>query len=86
MTTTTIQVSRETRDQFAALAEERGPTVGQLVEALVAEQRTARVAADREVARWLTGVDIRDTEFDQAPDILGNIRRIAAGKARTTRR
>lgn len=49
---TTIQVPKETRDHLAQLAAERGMTIGQLVEALAADQPTAaqraeRLAADR---------------------------------------
>ncbi|MFE2738599.1 hypothetical protein [Streptomyces sp. NPDC059349] len=89
-TTTTIQVSREVRDHLAELAQERGLSLGQLVEALAAEQPTAaqraeRLAADREVVRRQIGIDLSDEEFDQAPDVLGNIYKIAAEKARTTR-
>ncbi len=62
-------------------------TLGQLVEQLASEQRTAeqiaeRVAADRQVVRDVIGLDISDEEFDKAPDVLGNIYRIAAEKAR----
>ncbi|MFD0034491.1 hypothetical protein ACFVJK_40995 [Streptomyces sp. NPDC127172] len=90
MATTTIQVSREVRDHLAELARERGLSLGQLVEALAAEQPTAaqrakRLAADREVVRRQIGIDLSDEEFDQAPDVLGNIYKIAAEKARTTR-
>ncbi|MDT0450845.1 hypothetical protein [Streptomyces hesseae] len=90
MAVTTIQVTRETRDHLAELAKERGMTLGQLVEALAAEQPTAaqraeRLAADREHARELIGIDISDEEFDEAPDILGNIYKIAAEKARAAR-
>ncbi|GGU78259.1 hypothetical protein GCM10010211_50290 [Streptomyces albospinus] len=90
MASTTIQVPRETRDQLAALAKERGVSIGQLVEALAAEQPTAaqraeRLAADRDVARRLIGVDIGDEEFEQAPDVLGNIYKVAAAKARAAR-
>lgn len=61
--------------------------LGQLVEQLAAEQRTAeqiaeRVAADRQVVRETIGVDISDEEFERAPDVLGNIYRIAAEKVR----
>ncbi|MFD9823914.1 hypothetical protein [Streptomyces violascens] len=90
MATTTIQVPRETRDHLAELARERGVSLGQLVEALAAEQPTAaqraeRLAADRETARQMLGVDLSDEDFDRAPDVLGNIYRIAAEKARTAR-
>ncbi|MFI6936507.1 hypothetical protein [Streptomyces sp. NPDC050287] len=87
---TTIQVSRQARDHLAQVAKERGMTLGQLVEQLASEQPTAaqiteRVAADRNVVRETIGVDISDVEFDQAPDILGNIYRIAAEKVRAAR-
>ncbi|MFD9225961.1 hypothetical protein ACFWDI_39515 [Streptomyces sp. NPDC060064] len=90
MASTTIQVPRETRDHLAELAKERGLSIGQLVEALAAEQPTAaqraeRLAADREAVRREIGIDISDEEFDQAPDVLGNIYKIAAEKARTAR-
>lgn len=65
-------------------------SIGQLVEALAAEQPTAaqraeRLAADREVVRRVIGVELTDEEFDQAPDVLGNIYRIAAEKVRAAR-
>ncbi len=37
----------------------------------------------REAVRRLVGVDISDEEFEEAPDVLGNIYRIAAEKARS---
>ncbi|TXS41215.1 hypothetical protein EAO75_41150 [Streptomyces sp. uw30] len=84
---TTIQVSRQARDHLAQVAKERGMTLGQLVEQLASEQPTAeqiaqRVAADRQVVRDVIGVDISDEEFDKAPDVLGNIYKIAAEKMR----
>ncbi|KUN94495.1 hypothetical protein [Streptomyces caeruleatus] len=87
---TTIQVSRQARDQLAQVAKERGMTLGQFVEQLASEQPTAaqiaeRVAADRQVVRDVIGLDISDEEFDKAPDVLGNINRIAAEKARMAR-
>ncbi|MFI9050881.1 hypothetical protein [Streptomyces sp. NPDC053427] len=90
MASTTIQVPRETRDHLAELAKERGISIGQLVEALAAEQPTAaqraeRLAADREVVRRVMGVGIGDEEFEQAPDVLGNIYKIAAEKVRAAR-
>lgn len=65
-------------------------TLGQLVEQLASEQPTAeqiaeRVAADRQVVRDVIGLDISDEEFDKAPDVLGNIYRIAAEKVRVAR-
>ncbi|MFF3554567.1 hypothetical protein ACWD4V_02170 [Streptomyces tsukubensis] len=90
MASTTIQVSRETRDHLAALAGERGLTLGQLVQQLAeqqptAEQRAERLAAARRHVRDVIGLGISDEEFDQAPDILGNIYRIAAAKAAAAR-
>ncbi|MEU9489443.1 hypothetical protein AB0D83_38420 [Streptomyces decoyicus] len=90
MASTTIQVQRETRDHLAELAKERGVSIGQLVEALAAQQPTAaqraeRLAADREVVRRMMDVDIADEEFEQAPDVLGNIYKIAAEKVRAAR-
>lgn len=90
MATTTIQVSRGTRDHLAALAAERGLTLGQLVQQLAEhepteEQIAERLRADREVARQNIGTDISDEEFDHAPDILGNIYKIAAEKVRAAR-
>ncbi|MFD7237049.1 hypothetical protein ACFWAT_17305 [Streptomyces syringium] len=87
MATTRIQVSRETRGRLAELAEERGLSIGQLVRPLVAEhptavQRAERLAADREAVRRVIGVGISDEEFDQAPDVRGNLYKIAADKAR----
>lgn len=87
---TTIQVSRQARDHLAQVAKERGMTLGQLVEQLASEQPTAaqlaeRVAADRQVVRDVIGVDISDEEFEKAPDVLGNIYKIAAEKARAAR-
>ncbi|MBB4884387.1 hypothetical protein [Streptomyces netropsis] len=87
---TTIQVPRATRDRLAELAKERGLSIWQLVEALAVEHPTAaqlaeRLAADRETVRRVIGVGISDEEFDQAPDVRGNIYEIAADKVRTTR-
>jgi capsular polysaccharide biosynthesis protein len=87
---TTIQVSRRARDHLAQVAKERGVTLGQLVEQLASEQPTAaqlaeRIAADRQVVRDVIGVDISDEEFERAPDVLGNIYKIAAEKARAAR-
>ncbi|MEY9992429.1 capsular polysaccharide biosynthesis protein [Streptomyces sp. V4I8] len=87
---TTIQVSRQARDQLAQVAKERGMTLGQFVEQLASEQPTAaqiaeRVAADRQVVRDVIGLDISDEEFEKAPDVLGNINRIAAEKVRMAR-
>ncbi|MFI1731253.1 hypothetical protein ACH40E_18955 [Streptomyces acidicola] len=87
---TTIQVSRQARDHLAQVAKDRGMTLGQLIEHLASQQPTAeqiaeRLAADRQVVRDVIGLDISDEEFDQAPDVLGNIYRIAAEKIRMAR-
>ncbi|MFD5255014.1 hypothetical protein ACFWM5_19485 [Streptomyces bobili] len=84
---TTIQVARQARDHLAKVAKERGMTLGQLVEQLASEQLTQeqiaeRVAADRQAVRDVIGIDISDEEFDRAPDVLGNIYKIAAEKIR----
>ncbi|MEU3756549.1 hypothetical protein AB0H17_27935 [Streptomyces olivoreticuli] len=85
MASTTIRVRLHTRDHLAELADERGMSIGELVDALAtayptAAQRAGLLAADREVVRRLIGVDISDEEFDRAPDVLGNILRLAAEK------
>jgi predicted transposase YdaD len=87
---TTIQVSRQARDHLAQVAKEHGMTLGQFVERLAAAQPTAeqiaeRLAADRRVVRDVIGLEIGDAEFDRAPDVLGNIYKIAAEKVRTVR-
>ncbi|MFD3701424.1 hypothetical protein ACFWUZ_35925 [Streptomyces sp. NPDC058646] len=84
MANTTIQVTKQTRDHLAELAEERGLSIGQLVDALAAleptaAQRAEQVAAARAHAREVIGVDVSDEEF-AALDVLGNLRRIAADK------
>lgn len=66
-------------------------SIGQMVEALAAEQptvaqRAARLAADRKVVREVLGVDISDEEFDRAPDVLANIYKLAAEKVRAVGR
>ncbi|MFE9558760.1 hypothetical protein ACFYMW_38730 [Streptomyces sp. NPDC006692] len=65
-------------------------SIGQLVQELAAAQPTAaqraeRLAADRETVRKVLGVSLSDEDFDRAPDVLGNIYKIAAEKARTAR-
>ncbi|MCZ7459678.1 hypothetical protein [Streptomyces sp. WMMC940] len=90
MASTTIQVSRETRDHLAALAAERGLTLGQLVQQLAEREPTQaqtaeRLHADRDAARRNMGTDMSDDEFEHAPDILGNIYKIAAEKVRAAR-
>lgn len=87
MATTTIQVSRDTRDHLAELARERGLSIGQYVEQLARQQpteaqRAERLAADRAALRALTGCDMSDEQFDRAPDVLANIYRMAAEKVR----
>ncbi|MFD0268727.1 hypothetical protein ACFVGY_19475 [Streptomyces sp. NPDC127106] len=84
MARTTVQVTKQTRDHLAELAEERGLSIGQLVAALAAAQPTAaqraeQVDAARAHAREVIGVDVSDEEFASL-DVLGNLRRIAAEK------
>ncbi|WP_432072391.1 hypothetical protein [Streptomyces wuyuanensis] len=55
---------------------EREPTQAQTAE---------RLRADRNAARRNMGADMTDDEFDQAPDILANICKIAADKVRAAR-
>ena len=69
---TTIRVTKAVRDHLARLAEDRGVTMGRLVEQLAAAQPTAdqiaeRLLADREAVRVLIGVDISGEELDQTP-------------------
>jgi predicted DNA-binding ribbon-helix-helix protein len=84
MANTTIQVTKQTRDHLAELAEERGLSIGQLVDALAAAEPTAaqraeQAAAARVHAREVIGVDVSDEEFASL-DVLGNLRQIAAEK------
>ncbi|MER7959181.1 hypothetical protein [Streptomyces sp. NPDC096030] len=81
---TTIQVTKQTRDHLAQLAEERGLSIGQLVDALAATQPTAAQRAEqvdsaRAHAREVIGVDISNEDFASL-DVLGNLQRIAAEK------
>ncbi|MGW1745448.1 hypothetical protein ACWCRD_07505 [Streptomyces sp. NPDC002092] len=83
--TTTIRVSRQARDHLAQVAKDRGMTLRQLVEQLAFDQSTAkqiaeRVAADRHVLRERLGCTLTDEEFDNGPDVLANIYRLAAEK------
>ena len=83
MTMTTVQVPKHTRDHLAALAEERGMTLGQIVEAIAKEHPTRaqldeRAASARKHAREVVGVDMSDEDF--RVDVLGNLRKIAAEK------
>ncbi|MFB7935204.1 hypothetical protein ACFC4C_39530 [Streptomyces sp. NPDC056039] len=79
----TIKVPRRARGRLAQVAQERGLTVGQLVEQLASQQRTAaqiaeRVAAERKAAREVIGGDISDEEFERTPDVLVNLYSLAA--------
>lgn len=87
---TTIQITRETRDRLAQLAAERGLPIGryvaQLAEAQPTEQEIAeKLAADREHIRTVIGLDLSDADFAAAPDVLANIKKLAADKARARR-
>ncbi|MEU7665071.1 hypothetical protein [Streptomyces lincolnensis] len=88
--TTTIQVSKQARDHLAQVAKERGMTLGQLVEELAGQQLTAeqiaeRVATTRKVLRERMGCTLSDEEFDQGPDVLGNVYAMAAEKMHALR-
>ncbi|MFJ9803884.1 hypothetical protein [Streptomyces wuyuanensis] len=90
MASTTIHVPRETLDHLAALAAERGLSLGQLVQQLAEREPTRaqiaeRLRSDRAAARRNMGADMTDDEFDQAPDILANICKIATDKIRAAR-
>jgi len=83
MAMTTVQIPKHTRDHLAALADERGMTLGQIVEAITNEHPTKaqleeRAAVARKHAREVIGVDISDE--DLGVDVLGNLRRLAAEK------
>ncbi|MFM9589990.1 hypothetical protein ACKI1J_34350 [Streptomyces scabiei] len=89
--TTTIQVSKPTRDHLAQVAKERGMTLRGLIEQLAKQQPTAqqiaeRVAADRKVLRERMGCTLTDEEFDNGPDVLANIYAMAAERMLSCRR
>ncbi|WJV46392.1 hypothetical protein [Streptomyces flavofungini] len=91
MADSTIKVPEETRDHLAALARERGTTIGALVAALAAEQLTAeqsraRVAEARKVLRERMGVTLTDEEFDRTPHALDRVYEVAAQNAQDTLR
>jgi predicted DNA-binding ribbon-helix-helix protein len=86
MANTTIQVPAEVRDHLAALAAERGTTIGQLVSALADREPTAaqlaeRSAATRAALRKHMNCSLTDQEFDQAPG-LERLYQVAAAKRR----
>jgi hypothetical protein len=87
MADSTIKVPEATRDHLAALAKERGTTIGSLVaslasEQLTAEQARARVEQARRVLRERMHVELTDAEFDATPGALDRVYEIAAAKAR----
>jgi conjugal transfer/entry exclusion protein len=87
MADSTIKVPGATRDHLAALAKERGTTIGALVTALAAEQLTAQQADQRarearRVLREQMGAPLTDAEFDATPGALDRVYEIAAEKAR----
>ncbi|MEU1277892.1 hypothetical protein [Streptomyces sp. NPDC005805] len=84
MADTTAQGARRTHDYLAG---EGGAGIGQPVQTPAdarptAARRAERLAQDRETVRQVIGLDLSDEAFDQAPDVLGNIYRMAAVKAR----
>ncbi|MBT2398121.1 hypothetical protein J7E96_12020 [Streptomyces sp. ISL-96] len=91
MADSTIKVPEGTRDHLAALAKERGTTIGALVAALAAEQLTAeqtraRVAESRRIMRERMHSTLTDEEFDSTPHALERVYEIAAEKAQNTLR
>jgi hypothetical protein len=91
MADSTIKVPEETRDHLAALAKERGTTIGALVAALAAQQLTAeqsraRSAQARRVLRERMGVTLTDQEFDDTPHALERVYEVAAENVQHTLR
>jgi len=87
MADATIKVSPDTRDRLAALAAERGTTIGAQVALLVEQQPTAeqiaeRVTEGRRLLREHFGMTLGDTELDQGPNLLQRVYDIAADDAR----
>lgn len=87
MPDTSIKVPVAARDHLAQLARERGTTIGQLVTDLAARELTAaqieaRVTETRKVLRERLGCTLSDEELDNGPDVLSNVLRLAAEKAR----
>jgi predicted DNA-binding ribbon-helix-helix protein len=87
MSDTSIKVPVAARDHLAQLARERGTTIGQLVtelsmRELTADQIAERIAETRKVLRERLGGTLTDEEFDSGPDVLANVLRLAAEKAR----
>jgi predicted DNA-binding ribbon-helix-helix protein len=90
MANTTIQVPSEVRDHLAALAAERGTTIGQLVAALAdreptADQLDARAAATRAVLREHMNCTLTDEDFARAPNLLDRVYQVAADESRKRR-
>ncbi|MFD9488928.1 hypothetical protein [Streptomyces sp. NPDC059991] len=86
MADSTIKVPEATRDHLAALAKERGTTIGALVASLAAEQLTAeqtraRVMEGRRILREHMHVTLTDEEFDATPHALDRVYEIARQKA-----
>ncbi|MEU4351204.1 hypothetical protein [Streptomyces sp. NPDC023838] len=85
MADSTIKVPEATRDHLAALAKERGTTIGALVASLAAEQLTAeqtraRVAEARRILRERMHSTLTDEEFDATPHALDRVYEIARQK------
>ncbi|OKJ99889.1 hypothetical protein AMK26_27225 [Streptomyces sp. CB03234] len=87
MADSTIKVPDTTRDHLAALARERGTTIGALVAELAASQLTAaqlreRVEEGRRIMRERMNCTLTDEEFDATPHALERVYEIAAENAR----
>ncbi|MFD9124172.1 hypothetical protein [Kitasatospora sp. NPDC059571] len=85
MSDSTIKVPDSTRDHLAALAKERGMTIGGLVTALANQEHTAEQLAERvqESRRLMRGygIEIDDSELDAMPNVLERVYAVAAEKS-----
>ncbi|MEW1914754.1 hypothetical protein AB0442_41385 [Kitasatospora sp. NPDC085895] len=79
----TIKVPDTTRDHLAALARERGMTIGGLVTALANQEHTAEQLAERvrQSRRLMRDRGIDDSQLDAMPSVLENAYAIAAEKS-----
>ncbi|MFC9592769.1 hypothetical protein [Streptomyces sp. NPDC056944] len=87
MADSTIKVPDTTRDHLAALARERGTTIGALVTDLATSQLTEaqareKVAESRRIMRERMRSTLTDEDFDATPNALDRVYEIAAENAR----
>jgi hypothetical protein len=88
MANTTIQVTTEVRDHLAAVAAERGTTIGALVAELGATQLTREQLAERQAAgRAAMRTHLEhapsDGELDAMPNVLERLYTVAAEHLRS---